>query len=362
MLELPNRILGAPTPWDSNTQRFLETVQKQVPFDAFALAVFHGRTPQPDELLVRSGIPAEAPTRWCAEGLEASSLFRLAKRQGHAVSSEAQASQELGLPPGGHLMLHVLPESLAEPRWWWLLMVNQRRAFTLMEQRFAGLLLKQWQANFNQLQRPVVFRLLVGHDGRLIHADPWTEVQFLENPQMLGQLTETLHVVVHQRWPAIPDNTTHDFAVDLASRPFWVRFHHNRSTGQPQAEQWYLELHPLETGELPTVGSIHDDRVARAIGFIHEKFQEAPSLAEIASAVHVSPFHFHRLFTNSLNISPKHYLQQKQLQVAKWLLRSTREPIGTVASRAGFASHGHFSSTFQRLVGKSPSQYRDEAA
>jgi AraC-like DNA-binding protein len=362
MLELPNRLLAALTPWDPDVQSFIEMARKQVPFDTMALAVFHGRTPQPDELLVRSGIPAEAAVQWCTAGLEASSLFRLAKKQGMALSTDDQAATELGLPAQGEVMLHVLPESLSEPRWWWLLLANHRRPFTIIEQRVAGLLLKQWQAEFNQLQKPVVFRLLVGHDNRLIHADPWTQVQLLENPSMLNQLTDTLHTIIQQRWPAVSEGTIFDFAVELAGRPFWVRFHRTQVTGSPNAAHFYLELHPLEAGELPTIGSIGDDRVARAVGFIHERFQDSPSLAEIASAVHVSPFHFHRLFTSSLGISPKHYLQQKQLQVAKWLLRSAREPICTVATKAGFASHGHFSSTFQRLVCKSPSQYSDEAA
>ena len=146
----------------------------------------------------------------------------------------------------------------------------------------------------------------------------------------------------------------------VAGKPYWVRFNRKRLIDLPLAEHWYLELYPLEEGELVTIGSIEDERVARAIGYIHETFQEAPSLAEMARAMHVSPFHFHRLFTQSLGISPKHYLQQKQLQVAKWLLCTSREPISTLAARTGFASHGHFSSTFQRLVGKSPSQYREE--
>jgi AraC-like DNA-binding protein len=182
----------------------------------------------------------------------------------------------------------------------------------------------------------------------------------LKHPEMLGQLLSVLHPVIRQRWPDMDDGGTRDIAVQLADKPFWVRFHDGRVPGLSQsAQRWYLELHPLEPGELSVVGVVEDDRIARAIGFIHDNFKQSPSLNEIAEAAHVSPFHFHRLFSRYVGLSPKHYLQNKQLQVARWLLRATRTPIGMVAQETGFSSHGHFTSTFHRLVGVSPTEYRE---
>jgi AraC-like DNA-binding protein len=233
----------------------------------------------------------------------------------------------------------------------------------MLEQRIAGLLLRQWQVGFNQLREPVVGRLIVGHDDRLIHADPWTQVQLLEDPSILPQLLQTLRIVVKQRYPSLTQSAMYDFASKVGERGYWVRFHHDRLGGVPtpeKAEHWYIELHPLEEAELPIIGPIDDERIARSVGYIHENFHKSPSLNQIAAAVHVSPFHFHRLFTKAVGISPKHYLQRKQLQVAKWMLRATREPIGSVAQKTGFSSHGHFTSTFHRLVGMSPSHYREQ--
>ena len=101
-------------------------------------------------------------------------------------------------------------------------------------------------------------------------------------------------------------------------------------------------------------------RIARAIAYLHDVYPESPSLAQISKQAHMSPFHFHRLFSRQAGISPKHYLQKKQLQVAKWLLRSSKHSIGSIAAHTGFASHGHFTSTFHRLVGVSPTEYRQQ--
>ena len=364
MPDVASRVPEVSTPWDPDVARFVETARRQLPFDGLTLALFHGKVPQPDEVLFNTGIPPAAVKKWCETGLENLPLFRAAKKTGHAVAPAGAASESaesLSVPAAAEVMLHVLPESMSEPRWWFLLVTNARRPFTPMEQRVAGLLLRQWQARFNHFQKPVIGRLIVGHDNRLIHADPWTQIQLLENPAVLPHIMDTLRVVTKQRWNQLADSNVYDFAIELGGRPFWIRFQRHNLNGHAEGARWYLELYPLEANELPIVGGVNDDRVARAIGYIHDTFQKAPSLAEMARAVHVSPFHFHRLFTGSLGISPKHYLQQKQLQVAKWLLRTTREPIGSVAVKSGFASHGHFSSTFQRLVGKSPSQYRDES-
>jgi AraC family transcriptional regulator, regulatory protein of adaptative response / methylated-DNA-[protein]-cysteine methyltransferase len=107
------------------------------------------------------------------------------------------------------------------------------------------------------------------------------------------------------------------------------------------------------------VGIVSDPRIAQAIAYIHENFDSSPSLTDIARHVHVSPFHFHRLFSKQVGASPKHYLQKKQLQMARWWLRRTNTAIANVAKQAGFSSHGHFTSTFHRVVGKSPSEYRE---
>jgi AraC family transcriptional regulator of adaptative response/methylated-DNA-[protein]-cysteine methyltransferase len=44
--------------------------------------------------------------------------------------------------------------------------------------------------------------------------------------------------------------------------------------------------------------NINYNRIAEAIEYINKHFKEQPDLDEIAAHVHVSPFHFQRLFTD----------------------------------------------------------------
>ncbi len=120
---------GVGRPWEPSHDSLLASVREQIPFDALCLALFQGRTPQLDELLVFSGLPEDAAGRWCAAGLDQVGLFRTAARHGMALGLAGQDNGDAALA-GLNVMVHMLPESLAEPRWWWLLLASRSRSFS----------------------------------------------------------------------------------------------------------------------------------------------------------------------------------------------------------------------------------------
>jgi AraC family transcriptional regulator, regulatory protein of adaptative response / methylated-DNA-[protein]-cysteine methyltransferase len=61
-------------------------------------------------------------------------------------------------------------------------------------------------------------------------------------------------------------------------------------------------------------------RIAQAIGYVAEHYQDQPSLDEMAGAANLSPFHFQRVFKRWAGISPKRFLQYVTLSHAKRLL------------------------------------------
>jgi AraC family transcriptional regulator, regulatory protein of adaptative response / methylated-DNA-[protein]-cysteine methyltransferase len=64
----------------------------------------------------------------------------------------------------------------------------------------------------------------------------------------------------------------------------------------------------------------YNARIASAIGFVAERYQEQPSLEEMADAANLSPFHFQRVFKRWAGVSPKRFLQYVTLAHAKRLL------------------------------------------
>jgi AraC family transcriptional regulator, regulatory protein of adaptative response / methylated-DNA-[protein]-cysteine methyltransferase len=67
-------------------------------------------------------------------------------------------------------------------------------------------------------------------------------------------------------------------------------------------------------------GLPYNARIAQAIGYVAEHYQDQPSLERMAEAARLSPFHFQRVFKRWAGISPKRFLQYVTLAHAKRLL------------------------------------------
>jgi AraC-like DNA-binding protein len=349
----------AAAPWDEDPNRFSSCVHERIRCDSILVAIVNAQQPKPDEILTCIGLSPDALTRWINFGHKEDQLLKGAMRNGAASGSAVQGGWPAEFLPGGTSFAYqMLPDSMAQRRWWMAVTGRRGDTFDNDEIQTLGLLLRQWKSHFNRPKESDMARLLIGHDDRLIHTDPHGEQLLLDVGLTVNEIMTELRSAVDQRWPKLPEREIHDVALQLAKMGWWVRFRRQRAAGDNSAVYWYLEVRPLQDEELVTVGVVPDDRIGLALGYIHDHFNSAPSLNEISAAVHISPFHFHRLFSKQVGVTPKQYVLQKQIQVARWLLRTKRMPISQIADETGFTSHGHFTSTFRRFVGISPSQYR----
>lgn len=107
-----------------------------------------------------------------------------------------------------------------------------------------------------------------------------------------------------------------------------------------------------------------DTEIARlipAIKFMKQEFRRGPTLGEIAKTAHLSPFHFHRRFTELLGLTPKHYLLACQIQEAKAQLLARKKDLAEIAADCGFAHQSHFTSRFKQATGLTPTRWRRAA-
>jgi AraC-like DNA-binding protein len=91
-------------------------------------------------------------------------------------------------------------------------------------------------------------------------------------------------------------------------------------------------------------------------------YAEPLDLDALAGAAHVSKYHFTRSFAEAYGETPMRYLTHRRIERAQDLLRSANLTVTEVCMLVGFSSLGSFSSTFRRLVGETPTQYRDRFA
>ena len=82
------------------------------------------------------------------------------------------------------------------------------------------------------------------------------------------------------------------------------------------------------------------------------------SLREIAESMFVSPQHLSRIFKQETGDTFGAYLAQTRVQKAMVLLRDPKLKMYEIAAKTGFSSQHYFSSSFKKLLGISPVEYR----
>ncbi len=107
----------------------------------------------------------------------------------------------------------------------------------------------------------------------------------------------------------------------------------------------------------PATRAAHQTAAQRAAVFLAETWRTAPSLAEVAAVCAVSPFHLARLFRAETGLTLHAYVQRLRLHRSLELLTAGK-PTVEIAVDLGFASRAHFSASFKRLFGVSPSEFR----
>ncbi len=341
-----------PTPWTARVEHVQEWLSGRLDHDRLQFWLFTPKDVGVEGLVCSWGNPRGDGGDKLAKQFARSELMARAQRSGRAVGAEGRE----------HAALHLHPETLMDDLWWGLLISRKGKAFSDEELDIAHTTLRFWQAAFNRPMERGIGRMIVSSDGRVVHVNPGCKLLMLEEDVDPATCFAGAQEIRTQRWGDEANDRTFDIVKEIGGRVVWVVMRWMPCAGVQDAGHWRVEIRELEENELPAVGILEDDRIARSVGFIHDHHHEAPSLAAIANHAHISPFHFHRLFTKQVGVSPKHYVQMKQLQVARWRLRAQRTPIGQIAEEAGFANHGHFTSTFRRVVGVSPTMYRTENA
>ena len=92
--------------------------------------------------------------------------------------------------------------------------------------------------------------------------------------------------------------------------------------------------------------------------YLNEHFQEELSLSDLSAAFHVTPSHIIHVFKPLFDLSPIHYLNQRRIGEAQYLLQTTDSSAGDIAGLVGIPNRNYFYSTFKRLVGMTPTSYR----
>src|SRR6476469_9538012 len=99
--------------------------------------------------------------------------------------------------------------------------------------------------------------------------------------------------------------------------------------------------------------------MARARQFIEKHQAEPLSLGRVAQAANISRHYFCKMFKKATGINFTDYLSRVRVEKSKTLLLNPNSRISEAAFASGFQSMTSFNRAFRRIVGRSPTQFRE---
>ena len=108
-----------------------------------------------------------------------------------------------------------------------------------------------------------------------------------------------------------------------------------------------------------TQQQLNYNRIAEAINYIKKNFKDQPSLNDIAESVHLSPYHFQRLFSDWAGVSPKKFMQYISVEYAKQLLKGQQTTLFDAAHETGLSGTGRLHDLFINIEGMTPGEFKN---
>lgn len=98
--------------------------------------------------------------------------------------------------------------------------------------------------------------------------------------------------------------------------------------------------------------------VNKAIDYMQTYYNSNISIDDICRSIHITPYHFIRIFKEKTGFTPHAYLVRIRIENARKMLDRRECTVGEAAYLCGFSTVSHFSAAFKKQVGIAPSEYK----
>jgi AraC family transcriptional regulator len=117
--------------------------------------------------------------------------------------------------------------------------------------------------------------------------------------------------------------------------------------------------HQLSSVETPIArGALPAWKMRKVLSHVEAHLSRRIHVKELAGLAGLSASHFCRAFKRTFGASPRHYVLRRRIEVAQAMMLTTTDPFSSIAMSCGMCDQQHFTRTFRRIVGETPSMWR----
>lgn len=102
----------------------------------------------------------------------------------------------------------------------------------------------------------------------------------------------------------------------------------------------------------------HSGNIEELLNYITENIDQPLTLEDLSQKVYLSPFYFSRVFKRETGYTLRDYLIHTRVNAAKFYLKTTHLSLKEISYRCGYSSDSTFCTTFRRITGMTPMEYR----
>ena len=102
----------------------------------------------------------------------------------------------------------------------------------------------------------------------------------------------------------------------------------------------------------------YSNNIKKIVLYIRKNLTNRISLDDIAKNLYITKEHLSRLFKKEMGVTISEYIIKTKIEQAKNMLQHTDYNILDIAVLLNFANSSHFSNSFKKITGVSPSDYR----
>lgn len=125
-------------------------------------------------------------------------------------------------------------------------------------------------------------------------------------------------------------------------------------------ELYHLLIQSVLEGEQRNQKAEYSEYIRQAVSFMETYYGENITMEDILKEIPVSKYHFIRLFSRTMGVTPYSYLMVYRMNKSKELLRTTGLPVSEIAAQCGFLDTSNFIAQFKKRTGQKPLQYRKD--